>query len=101
MTDNKVHLGENIRAIRRIKNMKQATLARQIGITQQAVSSMERTPHIGSRRLQKIARALDVTISSIWEFKETVVLKEINPITKAILIDDIADLLLQKISKTA
>lgn len=57
----KPHLGKNVSRIRRANNMKQETLARALGISQQAVSKMEQRPVIGDDLLNKIAKILMVS----------------------------------------
>ncbi|WP_316750660.1 helix-turn-helix transcriptional regulator [Pedobacter gandavensis] len=59
----KPHLGRNLSRIRLYYGMKQATLAKALGISQQAVSKMEQKNTIGDELLLKIAKIMDVKIS--------------------------------------
>ncbi|WGQ11999.1 helix-turn-helix transcriptional regulator [Pedobacter gandavensis] len=66
----KPHLGRNLSRIRGYYGMKQTTLAKALGISQQAVSKMEQKNNIGDDLLQKIAKILNVKLS---------LLKKLNP----------------------
>lgn len=56
-----LHSGQAIERIRRLRGMTQAELGMALGgITKQAISKIERSDHIGSERLQQIARVLRV-----------------------------------------
>lgn len=74
----KTHLGKNISRIRTLRNMKQEILARALGTSQQAISKMEQRENIGGEMLQKVAKALNVSPSSIQEFDETTLINEID-----------------------
>lgn len=65
-----MHIGRNIEKIRELKGMKQETLAKMLGITQQAVSKIEKTANIEEERLQYIAQALGVSAQAIKHFNE-------------------------------
>ena len=62
-----VHLGDNIRAIRELKGIKQETFAEMMGVTQAAISKLESTEKIDDERLKDIAekleRAKDLAVS--------------------------------------
>lgn len=64
------HIGRNIVRIRELRNIKQETLAKQLGITQQAVSKMEQSETIDEEKLEQIANALGVTVDQIKHFDE-------------------------------
>lgn len=64
------HIGRNIVRIRELRNIKQETLAKQLGITQQAVSKMEQSETIDDEKLEQIANALGVTADQIKHFDE-------------------------------
>lgn len=59
------HLGRNVSRIRTAREMKQETLAKALGISQQAVSRMEQRPVIKDDSLAKIAEILDVPLATI------------------------------------
>jgi transcriptional regulator with XRE-family HTH domain len=69
-TENSPHLGRNIAAIRSIKRIKQATFASALGISQQAVSKMEKSADISHERLLHVAEVLKTTVSVIEAFDE-------------------------------
>ncbi|HCV81225.1 MAG: transcriptional regulator [Zunongwangia sp.] len=56
----KPHLGKNISFIRELREMKQSTLAMELGISQQSVSSIENSAEISEERLEQIANVLAV-----------------------------------------
>ncbi|MBC8987531.1 helix-turn-helix transcriptional regulator [Pedobacter sp. N36a] len=59
----KPHLGRNLSRIRGYYGMKQTTLAKALGISQQAVSKMEQRNNIGDDSLLRIAKILNVKLS--------------------------------------
>lgn len=59
----KPHLGRNLCRIRLYCGMKQETLAKALGISQQAVSKLEKKNIIGDDLLLKIAKILNVKCS--------------------------------------
>jgi len=61
----KPHLGRNVSRIRTAREMKQETLAKALGISQQAVSRMEQRAIIKEDSLTKIAEILDVPLATI------------------------------------
>ncbi len=66
----KVHLGRNVRSIRLLQGIKQALFAREMGISQQYVSKLERQQHIPPDKLEAIAKALNVSVGNILAFDE-------------------------------
>jgi len=66
--EHEVHLGEKIRTIRQMKGMKQATLAKALGIVQQNVSKMEHNKRIPDDRLEQAAQILGVTVDELKNF---------------------------------
>ncbi|MAN25791.1 helix-turn-helix transcriptional regulator [Mesonia sp.] len=58
--NDKPHLGKNISFIRELREMKQSTLAMELGISQQSVSSIENSAEISEERLEQIANVLAV-----------------------------------------
>lgn len=71
----KTHLGKNISRIRLLQEMKQETVAKEMGISQQAISKIEQSSIINERTLQRLAKVLNVTVLDIKEFKREKLLK--------------------------
>jgi len=69
-----VHLGDNIRAIRELKGIKQETFAEMMGVTQAAISKLESTEKIDDERLKDIADKLGVSINAIKRFNADAVM---------------------------
>lgn len=67
-----VHMGQAIRSIRLIKQIKQETFARGMGIRQQNVSKMEKRKEISTDKLELAAKVLGVTVETIKDFDEKV-----------------------------
>ncbi len=74
----KIHIGRNIERIREIKGIKQETLAKELGISQQAVSKMEQSETIDEDRLELVAKALGVTKETIQNYTEEAVIFNIQ-----------------------
>jgi len=72
------HIGRKIERIRTIKGLKQETLAKQLGITQAAMSKIEQNEKISEERLQQIADALEMSIEAIKNFSEEAVINNIQ-----------------------
>lgn len=72
------HIGRKICRIRELRGMKQEALAFELGVSQQAVSNMERSPEIEVSLLAQVAEALGVTPESIENFDEEAVFNIIN-----------------------
>lgn len=72
------HYGRNIERIRELRNIKQETLASELGITQQAVSKMEQSESIDDERLDQIAKILGVTRDAIKYYNEDAVIFHIE-----------------------
>lgn len=65
--DDKANTRTRIREIREEKGIRQVELAEMIGVTQSLLSQMENgKSEINTRRMEQIARALDVSIASIY-----------------------------------
>lgn len=76
----KKNTGQKIARIREFLGVKQEVLALTLGITQQAVSKMEKEEDISDDKLQEIAKALGVPVESIKDFEEGKVIYNINHI---------------------
>lgn len=72
------HLGKNLRQIRIFCEVKQDTLARALGITQQAVSKIEQKQNITEPLLLKIAGILKVNPDVIKKLDRDKILAGIN-----------------------
>lgn len=64
------HIGRNISRIRELRGIKQDALAFDLGISQQSVSSMEKSEMVDDARLEEVARVLGVTAEAIKNFSE-------------------------------
>ncbi|AOM77501.1 helix-turn-helix domain-containing protein [Pedobacter steynii] len=73
----KPHLGKNVSRIRTAREMKQETLAKALGVSQQAVSRMEQRAVIGDDSLKKIAEILEVSLATIKACDENFILSHI------------------------
>jgi len=63
-----IHHGDNIRAIRRIIGINQYELAERMNSNQQFVSRMENKEQLDEDTLQKVAKALGVSVDFIKEY---------------------------------
>ena len=69
MTNNdSIHQGQNIRAFRLLRGMKQQTFADSIGIAQQNVSKMEKKRKINDKQLEQAAEILNTTVDNLKNF---------------------------------
>lgn len=67
-----VHVGQRVRARRKMLGYSQTQLGKELGVTFQQVQKYERgTNRIGSSRLFRMATALDVPVSYFFEGAET------------------------------
>jgi transcriptional regulator with XRE-family HTH domain len=66
----KVHQGRAVKRIREILQVKQETLAAELGISQQNVSLLETKETIDPETLEQIAKTLKVPVDSIKNFNE-------------------------------
>lgn len=78
ITATKNHIGRKISRIRELRGMKQEALATALGISQQAVSSIENSENIEDIKLQEIATALGVTPEAIKNFSEEAAINYFN-----------------------
>jgi transcriptional regulator with XRE-family HTH domain len=67
------HEGRNVKRLREILGIKQETLAAELGINQQKMSSIEQKEHIEDDQMAEIARILNVTVDAIRDFTEDAV----------------------------
>ena len=64
------HHGRNVKRIREILGIKQEALAMDLGISQQAISSLEQREALDKDLLEKVATALKVPMEAIKSFSE-------------------------------
>jgi transcriptional regulator with XRE-family HTH domain len=76
--DKPQHLGRKIERIRELRGFKQENLAHALGISQQAVSKMERSEAVDEERLQQVADVLGVSVEAIRHFSEEALFNNIN-----------------------
>lgn len=67
---NTTSIGRNIERIRKLKGIKQETLAAAIGISRQSVSKLEQSNTLEESRLEQIANALGVSVHTIKNFND-------------------------------
>ena len=72
------HIGRKISRIRELRGMKQEALAAELGISQQSVSSLEKSEHIEDEKLEKVAKVLGVSKEAIENFSEEKVINFFN-----------------------
>ena len=72
------HIGRKISRIRELRGMKQEALAAELGISQQSVSQIEKSPEVADEVLLKISKALQVSPEGIRHFSEEAVFNIIN-----------------------
>ena len=72
------HIGRKISRIRELRNIKQETLASELGVSQQSISRMEQSEVLEDDVLEKIAKILGVTPEAIKNFSEEAVVNYFN-----------------------
>ena len=65
-----IHEGRNVKRIREILGIKQEALALELGISQQAISSLEQKEALDKDMLEKVAKALKISPDAIKSFNE-------------------------------
>jgi len=65
MTEKTIHEGRNVKRIREILGIKQDALALELGLTQQAVSSLEQKEKIDDKILGDVAKILKIPTDAI------------------------------------
>lgn len=95
-----MNIGQKIARLREIRGIKQADLARRLGVTQQALSKMENCESMDEERLERVASALEVSPDTIRNFREDVIINNVydqnntvinyqfNPIEKIVALYD-------------
>ena len=77
-TGRPVHEGKNVKRIREILGIKQEALALDLGISQQAISSIEQKEALDKDLLEKVAKALKVSPEAISNFNEEAAINVIS-----------------------
>lgn len=77
-TEKPSHIGRKISKIRELKGMKQEALAIALGVSQQTVSNIENSEKVEEALLEKVAKALEVSVEGIKNFSEEAVLNIIG-----------------------
>ncbi len=77
-TTKRNHIGRKIARIRELRGMKQETLAEELGISQQSVSSLEKSEKVEEGTLKKVSEILGVTSEAIKSFSEESVFNYFN-----------------------
>ncbi|MBW2963054.1 helix-turn-helix domain-containing protein [Mesonia aestuariivivens] len=72
------HIGRKISRIRELRGMKQETLAAELGISQQSVSSLEQSERVEDEKLEQVAKILGVTKEGIENFSEEAMVNYFN-----------------------
>ena len=70
MDTHTVHQGRNVKRIREILGIKQDALATSLGLSQQAISQLERKEVLDTAALEKVAKVLGVSEEAIKNFTE-------------------------------
>lgn len=74
----KVHQGRAVKRIREILQVKQETLAAELGISQQSVSLLETKETIDPETLEQIAKTLKVPVDAIKNYSEDATINNIQ-----------------------
>lgn len=72
------HIGRKISRVRELRGMKQEALALEIGVSQQTISEIERSEVVKDETLEKVAKALGVSVEGIKNFSEDAVFNYFN-----------------------
>lgn len=72
------HIGKKISRIRELRGVKQDILALELGISQQMVSKIEQSEVLEDELLERVSKALGVTVDGIKNFSEEAVFNYFN-----------------------
>lgn len=78
MEETTLHIGRKISRMRELRNMKQETLAAELGLSQQAVSKIEQSAEVEDSQLERIAKILGVTPEALRNFSEEAIFNYFN-----------------------
>jgi transcriptional regulator with XRE-family HTH domain len=73
-----IHEGRNVKRIREILGIKQEALALELGISQQAISSLEQKEQLDKEMLEKVAKALKISTEAIKNFNEEIAINVVG-----------------------
>lgn len=72
------HIGRKISRIRELRGMKQETLAAELGISQQSVSTLEQSERVEDEKLEQVAKILGVSKEAIENFSDEAMVNYFN-----------------------
>jgi len=78
MAEKIVHEGRNVKRIRDLMGITQDSLALELGLSQQAMSSLEQKAVLDSKILEDVAKALKVPVDAIKRFNEETAIAYFN-----------------------
>lgn len=64
------HIGRKISRLRELRGIKQEALAFELGVSQQTVSRIESSETVADEMLEKVGKALGVSVDTIKNFNE-------------------------------
>ena len=77
-SESKMHIGKNIKKIRELNGIKQDALARDINMSQQDISDIEKRKTVDDATLALIAQALNVSTDTIKHFDSEALLRNVT-----------------------
>lgn len=77
-TSKPLHIGRKISRLRELRGMKQEALADALGVSQQTVSRIESSEAVADDMLEKVSRALEVSIDTIKNFNEEAIINYVS-----------------------
>ena len=77
-SESKMHIGKNIKKIRELNGIKQDALARDINMSQQDISDIEKRKTVDDATLALIAQALNVSKDTIKNFDSEALLRNVT-----------------------
>lgn len=77
-SESKMHIGKNIKKIRELNGIKQDALARDINMSQQDISDIEKRKTVDDATLALIAQALNVSTDTIRNFDSEALLRNVT-----------------------
>lgn len=78
ITEKTIHEGRNVKRIREILGIKQDALAMELGLSQQAISSLEQKEALDKDMIEKVAKALKVPAEAIKNFSDETAINNIS-----------------------
>ena len=77
-SEKRPHVGRNIKRLRELRSITQDYVGTRLGLSQQAMSDLEKSEEVDEERLQKVAEVLGVTTEVIRRFNEEALFNNIN-----------------------